>query len=76
MKIKELETMYGCPNENFVEVTNKKQAINLLINEICCGWRNGKLSNTGWTILAQLSPTSEKEKQIILVCKNTLLTGK
>lgn len=70
--LKQLKKLYSL--KRVVVVTDKERAKNLLNNiKMSCCWNNGKIDNTGWTLLSRFSPLEKNDKPVFLICKNKLI---
>lgn len=73
----QLNKLYASSDQQYVEVKNKKEALDMISSKTASCWHAGeKINDTGWTQLAISSPVSKGSPEVFFVCKNKLLEDK
>jgi len=75
---KQLQTSYEKRyNKGFVEIKNRKMALNMIKSKTSCCWGAGhNIDDSGWICLASPSAVHAGDIPTLFVCKKTLLNLK
>ncbi len=74
MTFKQLQKSQCREGAEFVEITDKNEALNQINSKTSCCWgAGGKIGDTGWIQLAIPSPRSKGDIRTVFVCKESLI---
>jgi hypothetical protein len=80
LTFKQLCKQYQGPDEKFVEVKSRKDALGDITSKTSCCWGAGfkfsEFGDTGWIQLARPSPLHKGDITTVFVCKESLVKDK